>query len=807
MRKRSTFASLLGGVLAAGAALLLAAPSRAALKPYPHICVMPPTVGGKLAPFMGLAWDRAQTNARALEFNRDAVKPLDATMGPQPFTPVGRLNALVLLVDFTDTPAIRPNTVMRNLFFGDGATAGNGSVHQLYYEASYGKLDLEGEVLGDPRASGQDDPDPNLQVKWLRMPHDYSWYANGQNGFGAPPQNSETLVNDALQAAKNLYTGLDWSQFDQNHDGFVDILYILHAGPGAEGTGSGDDIWSHQSEISDFTLGTGLNGQDIKVRHYAMGSEESESGTPAHEIGHIFGLPDLYIQPSSLGNGLGHWSLMASASWIPEEMDTPIEVVGSRPAHPDPWSKIQLGWLTPTLVTGSQTGLTLPPVETNPVVLKIPANFNQPQEYFLVENRARLQGTFDGPALLNYSDILGAAKTYLSPGLPGSGVLIYHVDERRGSNDDRGHLLVKLMEADQADLDPGTGRPLGDSLLLPFSSPNANRGDAGDAYGSGTHTAFTNLTRPNSYNYDSRDSGLRITNIVAPPEVPLDLDGDNKPDLPAVLRDNANATLDVLVAALIGSVRTTVLGNLPTYKVKVYNAVGEEVPIPSLKIQGGQFIVSDLPIGEYTVAVSAPGFVAERLNFRRGEGPSLVSFQLTPQPSEGTFVAGWNMVSLPYNFNQAKLSAIFAGADISSFAWNGAAYVTDPPSILGEGYWLYVRDPAKTSIAFAGEPSDITADISVSLRKGWNLIGNPYTRAITWDPSQIHVKSAGTRYTLDSAQARGISSNSGWLWNTTKKVYDRLNRGNIIDLTKGFWYYSAVEGNILIWPTPQPTNN
>jgi immune inhibitor A len=39
---------------------------------------------------------------------------------------------------------------------------------------------------------------------------------------------------------------VDSSQYDNNGDGYVDNLIVVHAGRGAEVTGSASDIWSHK---------------------------------------------------------------------------------------------------------------------------------------------------------------------------------------------------------------------------------------------------------------------------------------------------------------------------------------------------------------------------------------------------------------------------------------------------------------------------------------------------------------------------------------------------------------------------------
>jgi immune inhibitor A len=788
------------------AGLVPVLPARAALPPPSGPSVFPPLMDSRTSPYAADAWSHAQQLAEKQAQSNVQSLPLQATADVQAVVPLGHLYALVLLVDFTDLHAVRPNWDEKNLFFGDAQEAPNGSVYQVYQENSYQKFDFDGSVFGDPRASAADNPDPTKIVRWIHLPHDYSWYANGSFGFGPGPQNVQTLVNDALTSLKNLYPDFDWSLFDQNGDGFVDIMYIVHAGAGAETTVDPNDLWSHQSEIPDFTLqDTSPSGLPIKVRHYAFSSEESQAGTHAHEIGHIFGLPDLYTYPQLLGNGIGDWSIMASGVWLASESGgVPFSLADSRPGEFDPWSKIQLGWLSPTVLTKDTTGITLPPVETNPVVLKIPANPNTPLEYFLVENRAQLQGTFDAPALLTFGDDPGNLQGVVGGGLPGSGIMIYHVDESRGSNDDRGHLLVKVMEADAGDPDPNTGQPSGENLQLPYYHPNANRGDEGDPFGN-SHAGFSQVTVPNSLNYSGKDSGVRILKMVAPPLVPADLDLDGNPDFLVVSRDNANATLDVLVISVAGSVYAPLLGSLPSYTVQLLDASGQ--PVPNLKPRaiGNQFSYSGLPSGNYFIQITADKAIPELIPFTKTGDVAVGNIFLIPQTSL-TLSKGWNLVSMPLVYNNLHVSDVFGIPNLVSFAWNGTSYDANPIVKTGESYWVYVQDPTQIKVVAAGVPISITQDVPVLLRKGWNLIGNPYPRGITWDPTTFHVKTAtGTLLTLEEAKAQGFAESSGWLYRPTRNDYRFLKRGDAIFLGQGFWYYSYTDGNTMVFPGVAPT--
>jgi hypothetical protein len=142
-------------------------------------------------------------------------------------------------------------------------------------------------------------------------------------------------------------------------------------------------------------------------------------GVICHEMGHFFGLPDLYDY-SGETDGLGDWCLMAGGAWNGSS--------GHRPAHLSAWAKCFLGFASPFQMH-SQSGVSLPNVEQNPVVGLLRDGMTDGQ-YFLIENRAK-RGFDDDAAIY--------------PGL-----LIYHVDTRYENNDlsTWPHPLVKIEEAD-----------------------------------------------------------------------------------------------------------------------------------------------------------------------------------------------------------------------------------------------------------------------------------------------------------------------------------------------------------------------
>lgn len=372
--------------------------------------------------------------------------------------------AIVILVDFSDNvvdTVASPRSHYQDLLFSLGTYA-TGSMRDYYRENSYGNFDVTGQATG-----------------WYRMPQTYAYYVDGLRGFGAYPHNAKKLVEDALVAADPY---IDFSLFDNDgpdgipdsgdDDGYVDALFVVHAGPGYETTGDPNDIHSHASRIS---APMSLDG--VLAYRYSIEPEDGKVGVFCHEFGHVLGLPDLYDYGYD-SEGVGKWSLMASGSWCGG---------GVTPSHIDAWGKSKLGYLVLTVPTANLINQEIPRVEDNPVAYKIWTNGTPSNEYFVAEHRRKIKFDFN---------------------LPSKGLVIYHVDENMTNNDNQRcgpgtpHFRVAVEQADgECDLEN-----------------NANQGDAGDPYpGSGglynPNTVLNEISTPNSKSYADAATGVAIYNI------------------------------------------------------------------------------------------------------------------------------------------------------------------------------------------------------------------------------------------------------------------------------------------------------
>jgi len=200
------------------------------------------------------------------------------------------------------------------------------------------------------------------------------------------------LVISAVNAANNA--GVDFSQYDNDGDGYVDTVIVIHQGPGQEVSGISTDIWSHKWDLSSakyYGDGTGPVSVDgVTVKVYTMQPEFTDSagdssiGVFAHEMGHVLGLPDLYDVYYDT-NGVGDWSLMASGSWC----GSGSSYDGTRPAPLLAWERFKVGgtdWLTITEITDDLTDVSIDNIETGYTVYKVTLDSSSGQ-YLLLEGK------------------------------------------------------------------------------------------------------------------------------------------------------------------------------------------------------------------------------------------------------------------------------------------------------------------------------------------------------------------------------------------------------------------------------------
>ena len=315
------------------------------------------------------------------------------------FPHMGSPKAIVILAEFSDTTFTieNPKRSFEQYFnsyqqledYGRGESSNVCSVGYYFNLVSFGQYTPQFDVYGP-----------------VTLPQPLKKYG-GSNDKGTD-ENMSLLLQHACTAMDD---SLDFSQYDANNDGYVDLVMVVYAGYSQSMSGNSNEcIWPKSGNASGGTY----DGK--KVSRYGVNAELNGFpgcyssapfkringiGTLCHEFSHCLGLPDFYPTLSSVkgdNQGMEFWSLMDSGNY---------QANGCAPTPYTAWERESMGWIEiPTLTT--DTLLEIKPIDYDGMAYRIPNDSDATgHEYFIIEN-IQQRG-------LNYRQ-------------RGHGLLVYHVD-------------------------------------------------------------------------------------------------------------------------------------------------------------------------------------------------------------------------------------------------------------------------------------------------------------------------------------------------------------------------------------------
>lgn len=382
----------------------------------------------------------------------------------------GTIKNLVVMIRFSDhrgrtLPSKEDIEILFNRSGGDDLLAPTGSVRDVYLENSYGQLTLDSDV-----------------TEWVDVPHSEQYYSDGVSGAGVK---LSVALREALTLVDQTVDFRNYHSVSFVHSGYA----AEWGGSDVDGTYFANRIWSHFSNkiFSNkawsswwFSPQTWVSNEGVSISSYHIfsalwgtsGSSIGRVGVITHGAGHALGLPDLYDVDGG-GAGIGSYGVMAN----------PWGFDGSQlyPPHFSPWSKIKLGWITPTVIDNDGV-YSLNASELNAEVFRVDQNFLS-GEYLLIENRQ--PAGFD-------SD------------MPQGGLAIWHIDERAGYTEgypgqvgwpnNGKHYGIALLQADgQYDLEKAN-----------------NQGDGGDVF----HADGMDSLDPGSFGTNPNTDAYQYGNII-----------------------------------------------------------------------------------------------------------------------------------------------------------------------------------------------------------------------------------------------------------------------------------------------------
>ena len=342
--------------------------------------------GNSLVPTSILAHDEGQRTAQELALLANTSKRLvDERQVDQAHVHRAKRNVslsdfdldsfhgLVILVDFPDTTfsAEDPQAFYTELFSTEGLTG----FHDPY-------TDRDVSVPGSVRDYFNDQSSGVFHPTFdVYGPYTASRNSTQCNRYAA------SIFSAAAKAANN---DIDFTQYDNNNDGRIDMVYFLVAGYSSSYGGNNSGyLWPHASNLSYSYVSLDnkwLDRYACSTELYGWTSSPSSVvvegiGTVAHEFSHVLGLPDFYDTDYEDNGGESHhpggWDVMAGGGDYN---------YGRCPAGYTMYERYALGWAHPQTITAEGSySLEAVNVSNDGYLLRTPVN----NEFFTIENRQK----------------------------------------------------------------------------------------------------------------------------------------------------------------------------------------------------------------------------------------------------------------------------------------------------------------------------------------------------------------------------------------------------------------------------------
>lgn len=368
---------------------------------------------------------------------------------------MGKKRCLILLAQFSDKKFTMndPKAFYNRVANEPGFSEGNfkGSVADYFKAQSNGKFEMNFDVMG-PYTLGEQ-----------------AFY--GKNEGGQQDVNVQAMISGCL--GKAAAEGIDFSPYDWDGDGQMEMVFVVYAGRG-EATGGGDDtIWPHKGRMTNP-----VKCGNKTLTNYACSNELSVSnevdgiGTICHEFSHCFGYPDAYDTNYTGLYGMGTWDLMCQGNYNGNSFT---------PAGYTAYEKYAAGWITPIELKENTSVSGMKPLAEggDAYIFKNP---NNSDEYYLIENRQ---------------------KKGWDAELAGSGIIINHIDyDLKAWN----YNIPNSKMAGVNDHERIT--------LIPADNLKSDKDEENDPWPYGNKNRLANNTTPVCGTYNLNTDGTKLMNII-----------------------------------------------------------------------------------------------------------------------------------------------------------------------------------------------------------------------------------------------------------------------------------------------------
>ena len=503
-------------------------------------------------------YNSMETQAKANKVRREPMTP-DNSLLPS----LGKHKIPVILVEFSDVEFSVENPKATFDKYLNGKELFNketdpemgqnyAGVAKYFKDMSFGKFEPEFEVYGP-----------------VNLGKPLATYGAGYSS----QENMGLLLTDACTAVDNE---VDFTQYDSNDDGNIDLIYIIYAGFSQSIAGNSTDCIHPKSGY--LSLAKSFDGMDVK--RYGVNNELN--GTPAdqangpiingiglfcHEFSHCMGLPDLYpksgsIAEACINQNMDYWSLMDAGEYTAN---------GYRPTAYTAWERERLGWMEIGTLTGP-SNVELKSLDEGGAAFRIYNDKDETgHEYYIVEN---------------------VQNNGWNKNLFGNGLMVTHVDYLSSQfslggckvNNTEGHPRMHVMAADGMFVpEYFLGSTIEDSYITFLKEHNADlvakyggqvfsiddykAEAAGDLFpGTSNATSLTDDSQPmKAWTYNGETMGKPITDITNDTEkgiVSFKFMGGGEP-VDGINEVTVNKTTDSRVYSISGTYMGNDINSLP----------------------------------------------------------------------------------------------------------------------------------------------------------------------------------------------------------------------------------------------------
>ena len=321
----------------------------------------------------------------------------------------------IILVNYTDVHFIHEDPVET---FQSQFNEMEYSCLHYFEDQSRGKFSPEFDILGP-----------------VQLPNDRAYYGTNVRGYDAE---LGTMIYEGCQGVAD---DVDFSVYDNDGDGYVDVVVVLYAGVGEAQAWQQvpESVWPCQWDMQEcYDWGYSvcgpfqLNGVTIdkfavfnELEGYNNSSTNIDGvGTFCHEFSHCLGLPDFYKTAGS-GSvyGMSYWDIMDVGCYLND---------GYCPAGYTSYERHFMGWMD-LIDPIENTQYTMAPLNTDEGTAVKVTNDANPDEYYLLEYRF---------------------KSGWDAFLPAQGIMVLHVDydqaawDNNSPNNIASHPRMTLIPAD-----------------------------------------------------------------------------------------------------------------------------------------------------------------------------------------------------------------------------------------------------------------------------------------------------------------------------------------------------------------------